>query len=108
TRFSRDWSSDVCSSDLAAAGSPVSIAAAAVVTAAAGIAAVLPISISGLGVVEGSIVGAAVAVGADYDAAVLAALLVRLLSLAVGAGCGLLYLVDRGREQEPPPAEMAA
>jgi uncharacterized protein (TIRG00374 family) len=92
----------------AAVGSPLSIAAAAVVTAAAGIASVLPVSISGLGVVEGSIVGAAVAAGSDYDAAVLAALVVRLQSLGIGAGCGLLYLADRGKEAEPPSPEMAA
>ncbi|HEX7063148.1 MAG TPA: lysylphosphatidylglycerol synthase transmembrane domain-containing protein [Woeseiaceae bacterium] len=86
----------------AALGSPVSMAAAAVITAAAGIASVLPISISGLGVVEGSIVGTAVGVGVDYDAAVLAAVTVRVLSLLVAAGCGLLYLVDSGRGAKAP------
>lgn len=90
-----------------AVGGPVSIATAAVITAAAGIASVLPISISGLGVVEGSIVGTAVAAGSEYDAAVLAALVVRMTSLVVGAGCGLLYLVE-GSGEKPPSPEMAA
>lgn len=91
----------------AALGSPVSMATAAVITAAAGIASVLPISISGLGVVEGSIVGTAVGVGVDYDAAVLAAVTVRILSLLVAAGCGLLYLVDSGRGAKTPSHESA-
>jgi uncharacterized protein (TIRG00374 family) len=80
----------------AAVGREISGGAAAVITAAAGIASVLPISISGLGVVEGSIAGTAVAIGADYDSALLAALVVRLLGLAIGAGCGLLYLTESG------------
>ncbi len=91
----------------AAVGSPLSMSAAAVITAAAGIASVLPISISGLGVVEGSIVGTAVGVGADYDAAVLAAVAVRILSLLVAAGCGLLYLFDSGRGAKTPSHESA-
>jgi hypothetical protein len=87
----------------ASVGADLSIAAAALVTAAAGIAAVLPISISGIGVVEGSIAGTAVALGAGYDAAVLAAIVVRLQALAVGAACGLLYLTESGGR--PPPGE---
>ncbi len=92
----------------AAVGDAISLPAAALVTAAAGVASVLPISVSGLGVVEGSIVGTAVAVGVGYDAALLAAVVVRLLSLLVGAGCGLLYLVEGGREPRPPSPEMAS
>lgn len=91
----------------AAVGSPVSMATAAVITAAAGIASVLPISISGLGVVEGSIVGTAVAVGVGYDGAVLAAVAVRILSWIVAAGCGLLYLFDSGRGSKAPSHESA-
>ena len=88
-------------------GAEISIAAAALVTAAAGIASVLPISISGIGVVEGSIAGTAVALGADYDSAVLAAIVVRLQALAVGAGCGLFYLTERGGRM-PPSGEQVA
>ncbi len=87
-------------------GSEISVAAAALVTAAAGVASVLPISISGIGVVEGSIAGTAVALGADYDSAVLAAIVVRLQALAVGAGCGLLYLTERGGRVSPPGTEL--
>ncbi len=87
----------------AAIGAPVSVAAALLITAAAGIASVLPISISGIGVVEGSIAGTAVALGADYDSAVLAAIVVRLLVLPISAACGLLYLTERN-EARPWPA----
>lgn len=85
-----------------AAGAPITVAAAAVITAAAGIASVLPISISGLGVVEGSIAGTAVAVGVDYDTALIAAVVVRMLGLLIAGACGLLYLVDADTGARPP------
>ena len=50
-----------------AVGADLTISRALLITAAAGLAAVLPISISGIGVVEGSIVGAGVALRIDYD-----------------------------------------
>jgi uncharacterized protein (TIRG00374 family) len=80
----------------AGTGATITIPAALLITAAAGIASVLPISISGIGVVEGSIAGTAVALGVDYDAAVLAAIIVRLVTLPVSAACGLLYLTESG------------
>jgi uncharacterized membrane protein YbhN (UPF0104 family) len=83
-------------------GAPVSVPAALLITAAAGIASVLPISISGIGVVEGSIAGTAVALGTDYDSAVLAAIVVRLLVLPVSAACGLLYLTERNQARPSP------
>lgn len=83
-------------------GAPVSAAAALLITAAAGIASVLPISISGLGVVEGSIAGTAVALGVGYDSAVLAAIVVRLLVLPASAACGLLYLTERSGARAAP------
>jgi glycosyltransferase 2 family protein len=88
----------------AAIGAPISAAAALLITAAAGIASVLPISISGIGVVEGSIAGTAVALGASYDAAVLAAIVVRLLVLPISAACGLLYLTERSSARADPLA----
>jgi uncharacterized protein (TIRG00374 family) len=88
-----------------AAGARIPMAAAAVITAAAGIASVLPISISGLGVVEGSIAGTAVAVGVDYHTALIAAVVVRMLSWAIAAGCGLLYLVDPDAGARPRSSE---
>jgi glycosyltransferase 2 family protein len=79
-----------------AVASEISIAAALLITAAAGIASVLPISISGIGVVEGAIAGTAVAVGVPYDLAVLAAITIRLVVIPVSAACGLVYLLDDG------------
>jgi glycosyltransferase 2 family protein len=79
----------------AGVGAEISWAAALLITAAAGIGSVLPLSISGIGVVEGSIVGMAVALGVEYDLAVLAAIVLRLVTLPVSAACGLLYLATR-------------
>jgi glycosyltransferase 2 family protein len=80
----------------AAVGSSIDMPTALLVTAAAGLASVLPISISGLGVIEGSIAGTALALGGDFEAAVLAALLLRFLALAVSGLCGLFCFVDDG------------
>lgn len=77
-------------------GVDLSIAAALLITAAGGIASVLPISISGLGVVEGAIAGAAVALGVQYDQAVLGAIAIRLVVIPVSAACGIVYLWDDG------------
>jgi uncharacterized membrane protein YbhN (UPF0104 family) len=74
---------------------PISIPVALLITAAAGLASVPPISIAGLGVVEGLIAGVALALGGGYAAALLAALLLRGLALAVSALCRLLCLIER-------------
>lgn len=85
----------------AAVDAPIDVPTALLITAAAGLASVLPISISGLGVVEGSIAGTAVALGGDFEAGVLAALLLRVLALAVSGLCGLLCFVDDGVKIQP-------
>ena len=74
----------------------------ALVTAAVGIAALLPISINGIGVMEGSFVAMAVALGADYDQALIVALVRRLGIAAMSLLCGLVYLAE-GRG-DPPAA----
>lgn len=79
-----------------AVGVPLSIPAALLITAAGGIASVLPISISGIGVVEGAIAGSAVALGVNYDLAVLAAIAIRLVVIPVSGACGIAYLWDDG------------
>ncbi len=75
-------------------GADIGLSTALLITAAAGLASILPIAISGIGVVEGSIAGAAVALGVDYDAALLAAIILRLITLPVSAASGLLYLTE--------------
>jgi glycosyltransferase 2 family protein len=79
-----------------AVGTELTPAAVLLVTAAAGIASVLPISISGIGVVEGAMAGTATALGVPYEAAVLGAIAVRLIVIPVSAACGLVYLWDDG------------
>lgn len=88
----------------AAVGWTIDVPTALLVTAAAGLASVLPISISGVGVVEGSIAGTVVALGGELEAAVLAALLLRFLALAVSALCGLFCFVDDGVKAQPENA----
>lgn len=80
----------------------LSVPGALLITAAAGLAAVLPISISGIGVVEGSIVGASVALGLDYDSAFLAAIVLRVFSLATSLLCGIVYVFEGGRQAMQP------
>jgi uncharacterized protein (TIRG00374 family) len=97
TSFLFQWLAAACLYlSFAGVGAQISLAGALLITAAAGIASVLPISISGIGVVEGSIAGTAIALGVEYDSAVLAALIVRLVTLPVSAACGLLYLTESG------------
>lgn len=84
-----------------AVGAPIDVPTALLITAAAGLASVLPISISGLGVVEGSIAGMAVGLGGSYEGGVVAALLLRVLALAVSALCGLFCFVDDGERVQP-------
>jgi len=85
----------------AAVNAPIDVPTSLLITAAAGLASVLPISISGLGVVEGSIAGTAATLGADFEAGVLAALLIRFVALAVSAVCGLFCFVDDGVRVQP-------
>ncbi len=97
TSFLFQWLAAACLYlSFAGVGAEISAPGALLITAAAGIASVLPISISGIGVVEGSIAGTAVALGVEYDSAVLAAIIVRLVTLPVSAACGLLYLTESG------------
>ncbi|MET0658193.1 MAG: lysylphosphatidylglycerol synthase transmembrane domain-containing protein [Steroidobacteraceae bacterium] len=80
---------------------PVAIAACALMAAAAGVAAVLPVSINGIGVMEGSLVGMAVALGVEYDAALVVAILRRLLMVALSVLCGAMFLIDREPQSNP-------
>lgn len=71
---------------------PIDAASSAVVGAVAAVVAVLPISINGIGVTEGSFVAAAVELGVDVNHAVVAAFLSRALVLPLSVVCGLVYL----------------
>jgi hypothetical protein len=65
--------------------------------AAAGVATILPISINGLGVVEGAFVGSALALGVPYEPALIVAILLRVLLLPYAAVFGLIYAFEPGR-----------
>ena len=75
-------------------GAQVSLEQAALVAAAAGIATIIPLSINGLGIVEATIAGTAVAVGASYEAGLVIAVLMRLLLLPLTLAAGLLYAFE--------------
>ena len=78
-----------------AADTDASLAQAAMITAAVGFAAAVPISINGLGVMEGALVATAVSLGVDYDKAIIVAFMRRTLSLCLATLCGLYLLQDR-------------
>jgi uncharacterized membrane protein YbhN (UPF0104 family) len=75
-------------------GAQVSLEQAALVAAAAGIATIIPLSINGLGIVEATIAGTAVAVGVSYEAGLVVAVLMRLLLLPLTLAAGLLYAFE--------------
>lgn len=78
----------------AGAGSPIGLPETALIAAVTGLAGMLPISINGIGVAEGSMVGAAVALGVQYDDAVIAALLLRVLVVPLSLACGVIYATE--------------
>jgi uncharacterized protein (TIRG00374 family) len=75
-------------------GDTVPFALCALIAAAAGTAALLPLSINGVGLMEGSFVAMAAAVGIDYDQALLVAVVRRLIMLTLSLLCGLVYLAE--------------
>jgi len=73
------------------------IANCAFIAAIGGIATVLPISINGIGVMEGSLALAAAHAGIDPSHALMAALLLRILTIPLTLICGIIYLSDAAR-----------
>jgi len=78
-------------------GVETGIADCAFIAAFAGIATLLPISINGIGVVEGSLVFSALQIGIVYDQAVIVALMFRILTVPLTLTCGLIYLYEVSR-----------
>jgi uncharacterized protein (TIRG00374 family) len=85
----------------AATGDPVSLAKCAVITAVAGAATVIPFTINGIGVLEGAFAGTAIALGVEYEHALLVAILIRLLVLPLSAIAGLLYALEPATTHVP-------
>lgn len=73
----------------------ISLAQAAFLTAIIGMVAILPISINGIGVVEGSFVVAALQLNIAYDHAVVVAFMLRILVVPLSIICGLVYLLTK-------------
>lgn len=78
-------------------GSDASIAQCALIAAVVGVSATLPISINGLGVMEGAFVAMAAMLGMDYDNALLVAFTRRFVALLLAALCGIVYALDAHR-----------
>jgi uncharacterized membrane protein YbhN (UPF0104 family) len=73
------------------AGSSIGFAQVALIAAVAGLAGMIPVAINGIGVTEGTITLAGVALGADYEDAAVAAVLLRVAVLPLSCACGVLY-----------------
>lgn len=78
-------------------GVPTGVANCAFIAAFAGIASILPVSINGIGVVEGSFVFTALQVGIGYEHAVIVAFMMRILTTFLTLNCGVVYLYDSGK-----------
>ena len=68
---------------------------------AAGLAGVIPLSINGIGIVEGSFAVAAILVNLPYAQAVIVALFVRVFGLVASIAFGVLYLFERDTDSAP-------
>jgi uncharacterized membrane protein YbhN (UPF0104 family) len=73
------------------AGSNIGFAEVALIAAITGVAGMIPLAINGIGVTEGTITLAGVALGADYEDAAVAAVLLRVAVLPLSFACGVLY-----------------
>lgn len=80
-----------------ALGSDAGYAKYALMAAVVGLASILPISINGIGVVEGAFVFSATQLGIDYNEALIAAFMMRILVIPLSLTCGLVYLWDMRR-----------
>jgi uncharacterized membrane protein YbhN (UPF0104 family) len=78
---------------------PIDLSRSALIAAAAGLATVIPFSVNGLGIVEATIAGAAVAVGVPYQAGLAVALLIRVLVVPLTLLAGLIYAFEPVRAQ---------
>lgn len=66
----------------------------AVIAAVVGLVSMIPISINGIGVIEGAFAVTAAQLGFDFQEAVIVAFLLRMLVVPLSLACGLIYLID--------------
>jgi uncharacterized membrane protein YbhN (UPF0104 family) len=88
-----------------AVGAPIAFTDLAVLAALLAVVAVLPLSINGIGLVDGSLIFLAGQFGVDYDAALTVALLQRALLIPISLFGGALYFLDRRTAGPAPDAE---
>jgi uncharacterized protein (TIRG00374 family) len=69
-------------------------------TAAAGLAGVIPLSVNGIGIVEGSFVVAAILANLPYAQSVVVALFLRIYGVVASILFGLLYLFDDNQDNK--------
>ena len=81
------------------AGSSIGFAEVALISAVTGVVGMIPLSINGLGITEGSIALAGVALGADYEDAVIAAMLLRVTVMPLSMACGVLYCCEPNTQE---------
>lgn len=72
----------------------VDIKTCAVLATVIGLASIVPLSINGIGVVEGAFVVASTQLGIPYEPALVIAFMLRILVLPLSMFCGLVYLFD--------------
>lgn len=77
-----------------ALGSDAGYARYALIAAIVGLASVLPISINGIGVIEGAFVFSATQLGIGYNEALITAFMLRIMVVPLSLTCGLIYLWD--------------
>lgn len=83
-----------------ALGSDGGYAKYALMAAVVGVASVLPISINGIGVIEGAFVFSATQLGIGYNEALIAAFMLRIMVVPLSLICGLIYFWDSHQNKE--------
>jgi uncharacterized protein (TIRG00374 family) len=76
-----------------------SYAQCALISAVSGVISILPISVNGIGVMEGSIVVAATQLGLNPEPSVVVAFLLRVLVVPFSLLCGILYAFESGAQR---------
>jgi len=77
-----------------AAGISIGMSECALIAAISALVGILPISINGIGVLEGSFVFVASELGVAFDQALLVAFLLRILVLPLSLICGVVYIIE--------------
>jgi len=77
-----------------AMGADAGYAKYALIAAIVGLAAIIPLSINGIGVVEGAFAVSAIQLGMDYNQAVIVGFLLRILVVPLSLICGLIYILE--------------